>query len=158
MMKLKSSGGKVIVVGGGIAGLATSIRLVKSGFSVRLFEANANVGGNIGEIRSNGFRWDTGPSILTKPEYIEELFQLCEKNPKDYIRFQKVEPLFRYFFSDGTSIDSFSDRNKFEAELKLKSKESFAHVNKLLDDSKEIFRLTKEVFLERSLHEFRNYF
>jgi phytoene desaturase len=157
-MKLNPAGRKVIVIGGGIAGLATSIRLVKSGYSVRLFEANADVGGNIGEIKSNGFRWDTGPSILTKPEYIEELFQLCKKDPKDYIRFQKVEPLFRYFFSDGTSIDTFSDRKLFEAELKIKSNESFTHVNKLLDDSKEIFRLTKEVFLERSLHEFRNYF
>jgi phytoene desaturase len=149
---------KVIIIGGGIAGLAASIRLSKAGFIVQLFEANENVGGNLGEIRSNGFRWDSGPSILTKPEYIEELFRICNKDPKDYIRFQKVEPLFRYFFSDGTFIDSFSDRKKFQEELKLKSDEPFAHVNKMLDDSKEIFRLTNEVFLERSLHEFRNYF
>src|SRR6186997_3081733 len=96
-MTRKEISKKVIVIGGGIAGLAASIRLSKSGFRVQLFEANADVGGNIGEIKSNGFRWDTGPSILTKPEYIEELFELCNKNPADYIRFQKVEPLFRYF-------------------------------------------------------------
>jgi len=149
---------KVIVIGGGIAGLAASIRLSAKGFKVTLLEANQTVGGNLGEISNQGFRWDTGPSILTKPEYIEELFRICDKNPEDYIRFQKVEPLFRYFFTDGTFIDSFSDRKKFEAELKTKSTESFFHVNKLLDDSKEIFRLTNEVFLERSLHEFRNYF
>jgi len=149
---------KVIVIGGGIAGLAASIRLSKAGFSVELLEANETVGGNIGEINSNGFRWDTGPSILTKPEYIEELFHLCSVDPKDYVRFQKIEPLFRYFFSDGTFIDSFSDREKFQAELELKTSEPFSNVTKLLDDSKEIFRLTNEVFLQRSLHEFKNYF
>jgi phytoene desaturase len=149
---------KVIVIGAGIAGLATSIRLANAGYEVQLLEANESVGGNIGEIKSNGFRWDTGPSILTKPEYIEELFRLCNQNSEDHIRFQKVEPLFRYFFSDGTFIDSYSDRNKFEAELKSKSNEPFSHVHKILDDSKEIFRLTNEVFLRRSLHEFKNYF
>ena len=157
-MNRKEYSKKVIVIGGGISGLATSIRLSKAGYSVQLLEANENVGGNIGEIRSHGFRWDTGPSILTKPEYIDELFHLCNVDPEDYIRFQKVEPLFRYFFSDGTFIDSFSDRKKFEAELKSKTPESFSNVNKLLDDSKEIFRLTNEVFLQRSLHEFKNYF
>lgn len=150
--------GKVIVIGGGIAGLAVSIRLSNKGYHVTLLEANETVGGNLNEVRSQGFRWDSGPSILTKPEYIEELFRICNKNPEDYIRFQKVEPLFRYFFSDGTFIDSYSDRNKFEAELKSKTNESFKSVNKVLDDSKEIFRLTNEVFLERSLHEFKNYF
>jgi len=157
-MDRKEKNKSVIVIGAGIAGLAASIRLSRKGFNVTLLEANETVGGNLGEVRANGFRWDSGPSILTKPEYIEELFRICDKNPQDYIRFQKVEPLFRYFFSDGTFIDSFSDRKKFEAELKLKSAEPFAHVNRVLDDSKEIFRLTNEVFLERSLHEFKNYF
>ena len=109
-------------------------------------------------MNTNGFRFDAGPSILTKPEYLSELFLLWNKNPDDYIKFLKVEPLFRYFFPDGSFIDSFSDRNKFEEELKKKTNEPFHHVEKVLDDSKEIFKLTHEVFLERSLHEVKNYF
>jgi len=157
-MKEKKNPKKVIVIGAGIAGLAASIRLAKSGFFVELLEANESAGGNLSEIDSGGFRFDGGPSILTKPEYIQELFLLCNKNPDDYIRFRKVEPLFRYFFPDGTSIDSYSDRLKFREELEKKTAEPFSHVDKLLDDSKEIFRLTHEVFLERSLHEVKNYF
>ena len=110
------------------------------------------------EINMNGFRFDAGPSILTKPDYIDELFTLCNKQISDYIKFKKVDPLFRYFFSDGSFIDAFSDRDKFEKEIAEKSSESFANIHSLLDDSKEIFNLTHEVFLERSLHEFKNYF
>lgn len=148
---------KAIVIGAGVAGLAASIRLAKSGFRVQLIEANDQVGGNIREIRSGPFRFDTGPSILTKPEYIRELFLLWNKNPDDYIRFLQVEPLFRNFFSDGTYINSFTDRKKFETELKQKSAEPFSQVNKLLNESAEIFSLTHEVFLERSLHVAKNY-
>lgn len=148
----------VIVIGAGIAGLAASIRLAKSGMHVHLLEGNESAGGNIRELYADGFRFDCGPSILTKPEYISELFQLFQKNPDDYIRFLKVDPLFRYFFSDGTFIDAFSDREKFRKEIEQKTKEPFRHVNKLLDDSREIFHLTHEVFLERSLHEPKNYF
>ena len=157
-MEEKRNGKKIIVVGSGIAGLAASIRLAKAGYRVELLEANGYAGGNLGEIRSGAFRFDAGPSILTKPEYIGELFRLWDKNPDDYVRFIKVEPLFRYFFSDGSHIDSFSDRIKFENEIRLKTTEPFNRINKLLDDSREIFRLTHEVFLERSLHEIRNYF
>jgi phytoene desaturase len=149
---------KVVIIGAGIAGIAASIRLVQSGFHVQLLEANEVPGGNIRELRTDGFRFDCGPSILTKPEYIHELFRLCNKNPDDYIRFLKVDPLFRYFFPDGTFIDSFSDRGRFKKELEMKTGEPFDHVNKVLDDSKEIFNLTHEVFLERSLHEVKNYF
>ena len=158
--RMKGNGNpkKVIVIGAGIAGLAAAIRLRKTGYPVQLLEANAQAGGNLNELHDAGFRFDTGPSILTKPEYIRELFTLFNKNADDYIRFIPVEPLFRYFFPDGTHIDSYSDRRKFEEELKNKSSEPFKHVSRLLDDSQEIFRLTHEVFLERSLHETKNYF
>jgi phytoene desaturase len=147
-----------VVVGAGIAGLAAAIRLAKDGFSVRILEANDYAGGNMHEVRTGGFRFDAGPSILTKPEYISELFRLWNKDPGEYIRFRKVEPLFRYFFSDGSFIDSFSDRKRFEEELLQKTSEPFWKVAKVLDDSREIFKLTHEVFLGRSLHEAKNYF
>ena len=119
---------KCIVIGGGIGGLATAIRLAKSGFAVQLLEKNNCVGGNLTEKTENGFRFDCGPSILTKPEYIQELFRMWNKNPNDYIKFLKVDPLFRYFFSDGSFIDSFSDREKFKKELAQKTDEPFHHV------------------------------
>ena len=114
-----------IVIGAGIGGLAASIRLAKAGFKVQLLEANDYTGGNIHELRMNGFRFDSGPSILTKPEYIEALFLLCGKNSLEYIMFDKIDPLFRYFFSDNTFIDAFSDRDKFEKEIAKKTTESF---------------------------------
>ena len=103
-----------IIIGAGIAGLAAAIRLAKVGYHVQLLESNNYTGGNIHEIKMNGFRFDAGPSILTKPEYIEELFNLWNKKTSDFIKVKSVDPLFRYFFSDGSFIDTFSDREKFE--------------------------------------------
>ena len=156
---MKSEKGKTCaVIGAGIGGLAVSIRLAHAGFRVVLFEANDEPGGNITEIRKDGFRFDAGPSILTKPEYIDELFLLAGKDPRKSINYEQVEPIFRYFFPGGGHIDLFSDREKFRKELESKTDEPFESVEELLDDAKEIFRLTQEVFLERSLHQAKNYF
>ncbi|MDA0858408.1 MAG: FAD-dependent oxidoreductase, partial [Verrucomicrobia bacterium] len=68
------SGKSAIVVGGGIGGLATALRLRKAGARVTLLEKNPSVGGKVAERRANGFRWDLGPSLLTMPPILDRLF------------------------------------------------------------------------------------
>lgn len=149
---------RCIVVGAGVAGLAVAIRLAALGKKVVIYESNKFIGGKISEKRIDGFRFDTGPSVLTKPEYISELFHLCSKDPKDYLEFKKLDPLFRFYFSDGTSFDCFSDPEKMMEELRTKTDEPHENVMKVLKDSEKIYDLTHEVFLERSLHKLKNYF
>ena len=60
---------KVSVIGGGIGGLAVAIRMAARGYSVTLFEANEYLGGKMGQIQEEGFRFDTGPSLYTTPAY-----------------------------------------------------------------------------------------
>ena len=75
---------KASVIGSGIGGLAVAIRLRLKGYKVIVFEANSSFGGKAAEIKKKGFRFDKGPSLLTMPEKIDELFYLAKKNPKDY--------------------------------------------------------------------------
>lgn len=157
-MRRKIKGEKAIVIGSGIAGLAAAIRLSVMGMNVMLLEANDELGGKIAQKNKNDFRFDLGPSVLTKPEYIIELFELCNKNAYDYIQLEKLDLIFRFYFSDGSFIDSFSDHKKLLEELKKKSKESASQVFSALKDSRRIYELTHEVFLERSLHKVKNYF
>ena len=81
----------VNVVGAGIAGLAVSIRLAAMGHHVTVFEKSEGPGGKIGNMNWEGFRWDTGPSLFTLPDLVEELFVLAGEEMKTSIRYQKLD-------------------------------------------------------------------
>lgn len=145
------------VIGSGIAGLAAAIRLAKMGFEVTVYEANATAGGKMSELSANGYRFDKGPTVLTKPEYVEELFALCGKSIAEKWSYMPVEPIFHYFFDDGTVIRSSKDQQKFASEVEAKTKASASSVLSFLKQSETKHFLTNEVFLQRSLHKFTNY-
>lgn len=145
------------VIGSGIAGLAAAIRLQKQGFAVTVFEKNTSAGGKMNELNSQGFRFDKGPTVLTKPEYIEELFELCGKRASDYWQYHPVEPIFHYFFDDGTVIHSSKDQQKFATEVEAKTNATASSVLDFLKQSATKHFLTDEVFLQRSLHKIKNY-
>lgn len=148
---------KVAVLGSGIAGIGAALRLRKQGFDVTIYEASAQPGGKMSEIRGNGFRFDRGPTVLTKPEYVKELFELFGKNPEEHWNCEPVDPIFRYFFEDGTVIRSYRDAEKFADEIGKKTSDKPETLLKFLKKVERIHYLTDEVFLQRSLHQFKNY-
>ena len=74
---------KASIIGSGIGGLAIAIRLRLKGYKVVVFEANSSYGGKAAEIKTKGFRFDKGPSLLTMPEKIDELFFLAKKTRRN---------------------------------------------------------------------------
>lgn len=80
---------KAIVVGAGIAGLATSIRLRAQNYNVTVLESNEYPGGKLHSIENQGFRFDLGPSLFTMPHFVDELFELHGQNPRDYFNYKK---------------------------------------------------------------------
>ena len=88
----------IIIIGAGLAGLACGIRLKKTGKSILIIEKNNTVGGKLQELKWNDYRWDKGPSLLTSPSSIDELFILHNKNPRDYFQYKKEKESCRYFF------------------------------------------------------------
>ncbi len=99
----------VKIVGAGIGGLAAAARLARMGYRVEVFEKNASAGGKAAERRertaAGEFRWDCGPSLVTMPEVLRELFEFCGERMEDHISLRRVEPACRYFWTDGTRID-----------------------------------------------------
>jgi phytoene desaturase len=146
------------VIGSGIAGLAAAIRCQHQGFTVTVFEKNDSAGGKMNELNADGFRFDKGPTVLTKPEYVEELFELCGKHGSDHWNSKPVEPIFNYFFEDGTVVRSSKDPQKFAANVESNTEASALSVLKFLEQSETKHFLTDEVFLQCSLHKFKNYF
>lgn len=150
--------GKAIIIGAGLAGIASAIRLAVKGYSVDVYETAAQPGGKLSEIRSGDFRFDAGPSLFTMPQYVDELFRLAGKNPEDYFRYKRLDTICRYFYEDGTRLNAYSDRNKFASEIEKNTADSAASVIVFLDKSEKIYQITNPVFLQRSLHKFLNYF
>ncbi len=153
-----AAGSKAIVIGAGIAGIATAIRLAVKGYSVEVFEAGSIAGGKLSEIRSGDFRFDAGPSLLTMPQYLDELFHLAGKTPAHYFRYERLDQVCKYFYEDGTRITAFSDRNKFASEIESNTTDSAGSVLDFLRKSEQIYGITDPVFLQRSLHKLKSYF
>lgn len=148
---------KAIVIGAGIAGIAAAIRLALKGYQVDVFEANSKPGGKLGELRMKGFRFDTGPSLFTMPQYVDELFTLAGKNPKDYFDYIKLKEVCRYFYEDGLRLNAKSDIDLFAQEIEAKTNSTAAEVNRFLKKSETIYEVTHRVFLERTLHKLKSY-
>ncbi|MBX7180471.1 MAG: phytoene desaturase [Bacteroidia bacterium] len=149
---------KAIIIGSGLAGLACAIRLRKAGWDVDVYESQATPGGKLQTKWIGDYRFDLGPSVLTKPEFIQQLFELCGENADIHFRVKKPEKIFQYFFEDGTILQTYNDRYKTAESL---SKSLGIDKNQLLaylQRSEDIARITSPVFLERSLHQLKNYF
>ena len=82
---------KVIIIGAGIAGIASSIRLRAKGFDVKVFESNSYPGGKISSFNLGDYRFDAGPSLFTMPHFVDELFDLFSENSKDHFLYKKKD-------------------------------------------------------------------
>lgn len=140
---------KAVIIGAGIAGIASAIRLAVKGYAVEVFEANATPGGKLGEIKQDNFRFDAGPSLLTLPQYIDELFELAGKEPSKCLAYQKLDVICNYFYEDGTRLTAYADHEKFENEISTRTNEPTASLAKQAANSQTIYELTNSIFLEK---------
>lgn len=141
---------KVGVIGAGIGGLATAIRLATRGYEVTVFEKNASAGGKIAEFRVAGYRFDKGPSLFTLPGLVEELFDRCGEDMQEWLPYVPLETNCKYFFADGRDFTFYHDRERLAGEIHEKIKDSPDAVFKRLDRAKEVYELSAPVFLFRS--------
>jgi len=96
---------RILVIGAGLGGLAAAIRLARAGHQVEMWERQESPGGKLREHTEAGFRWDTGPSLLTMPHVVDELFADAGAQRGDYLQFHRLASACRYFWRDGTVID-----------------------------------------------------
>ena len=149
---------KAIVIGSGIGGIATALRLRSMNYDVTVFENNNFPGGKLTSFDLGSYRFDAGPSLLTMPHFIDELFILFNENPRDYFNYKKKDISCKYFWDDGIKLNAYSDKIKFTKEIEnvLGVKQSI--VSSYLLKAKRKYDLTKRMFLEQSLHKLKTYF
>lgn len=141
-MPLSKKNPRIAVVGGGLGGLACALRLAVAGARVSLFEKNSTPGGKLAEHREGPFRWDMGPSLLTLPHLVDELFAHAGIERASRLELTRVDPTCRYFWSDGTVIDEDGD--------------FFARpdVTRFMQYARGIYEISGEAFLEHPPEEF----
>ena len=157
MSQIANHSRQAIVIGAGIAGIASAVRLALKGYSVKVFEANSYPGGKLSEFEAAGYRFDAGPSLFTMPQYVDELFDLAGKDPRDYFQYRRLDRLCAYFYEDGTLINAWSDPEKFADEIAAKTADPASSVKAFLKKSGKIYSITNHVFLEKSLHRLKTY-
>ena len=146
------------VVGSGIAGIASSIRLAAKGYEVHVHEANSYLGGKLTAFNQEGFRFDAGPSLFTMPFLVDELFELSGKNPSDYFEYQRLDKTCHYFWEDGLVIHGHAKPTDLAQEVESKLGVKQQVILDFLEHSALLYNKTAPVFLERSLHVWKNYF
>ncbi len=137
----------VVIVGAGIGGLSAAIHLVAAGRRVVVVEQNATVGGKMNERRQDGFRWDTGPSVITMRHVFEELFAAAGRRLEDYLTLLPVEPLTRYFFRDGTVLDASRDLALMASQIERIEPLDVEGYLSFLEYAARLHRITGPVFI-----------
>jgi phytoene desaturase len=148
---------KALIIGSGVAGLSTAIRLRNAGFDVEVFEANDYPGGKLSEIRLGKYRFDAGPSLFTMPQFVDELFVLSGKDPRDFFSYKQKNVVCEYFFDDGTRFTAFADLEKYASEAAEIFQVEKNTVLRYFRNSKKKYDLTAPLFLEKSLHRLSTY-
>ena len=151
----------VAIIGAGVGGLAAAVRLAVAGHRVTVFEGRATFGGKMHQLTLPGpdgpYRFDAGPSLFTLPALVDELFRLAGREPADYFRYERLDPITHYFFADGTRLSAWADPAKFAAEVEAKLGAPAADVRRFLARSGRAYDATAGTFLHRSLHKIGTY-
>ena len=147
---------KIAVIGSGIGGLATACRLASKGHEVTVFEKNDSPGGKISEIHMEGYRFDTGPSLFTLPELVEELYSAAGETVPATFAYKKLDVLCKYFFKSGENLIAWSDQQKFTDECVDKLGEDPSNITRYFKSASLIYKITADIFLFNSLHKIKN--
>jgi phytoene desaturase len=130
---------RAVVIGSGFGGLAIAVRLLCKGYEVVVLEKRDRPGGRAYVYEQDGFVFDAGPTIITAPFLISELFELAGRRIEDYVRLFPVDPFYEIRFDDGAVFSYSGDPDRMRAEVARFSPEDVAGYERFLERSREIF-------------------
>ena len=133
-------GRHAVVIGSGFGGLAAAIRLLTRGWRVTVLERLGEPGGRAGVFRQDGFTFDAGPTVITAPFLLEELWALCGRRMEDDVTLVPVDPFYRIRFDDGDEFEYSGDRARMRAEIARICPEDADGYDRFMEASAAIYR------------------
>jgi phytoene desaturase len=128
-----------IVIGSGFGGIAAALRLSAKGHQVTIIEKHPDLGGRARVFKKNGFTFDGGPTVITAPYLINELFDLFKKDPKDYIKLTPLKIWYQFIFEDKTKFDYSGNESEMKNQIQNINKEDVKGYERLVNFTKKIF-------------------
>lgn len=144
---------RVVVVGGGLAGLASAVELRGRGAEVTIIESNTHLGGKMNVLAEQGFTFDMGPTILTLPEVLCGIIRRAGRRVPDLIDLVRLDPQWRCHFEDGVTIDLRESVDDMARELnaRLPGTDAATGWKRLLEYSRRMNRLSRNVFFYKDV-------
>lgn len=139
----------VAVVGAGVGGISTAVRLAALGHRVTLIEKNSTPGGKLNIVEAGGFRFDTGPSLVTLPGVLADTFHAAGRRMEDYLKLEPLEPICRYKFADGSGLDISANLPRLVSEVGGFAPEEVTGLFRFLAYSRTLFERAGPIFLLR---------
>ena len=139
MATAQSSDRKAAVIGSGFGGLGAAIRLQSAGIQTVLYEARDLPGGRAYVYHDDGFTFDAGPTVITAPHTLTDLFELTDRRLEDYIRLIEVTPMYRLIWSDGDRFDYVRDEATMVEQIRSRSPRDAEGYQKFFQYAKKVF-------------------
>ena len=138
---------KSIVIGSGFGGIAAALRLRAKGHHVTLIEKHQDLGGRARVFKKNGFTFDAGPTVITAPYLINELFELFQKKSENYIKLKPLETWYRFIFEDGEKFDYSGNEDHMKKQIEKINKNDVKGYEKLVKFTRFSYPLTSSLFI-----------
>ncbi len=148
----------VLVVGAGLGGLSAAVRLAAKGYRVRVLERHATPGGRCGLWESEGFQFDTGPTLLLMTDYLRKVFTDAGRRLEDYLDLRQLDPNYRVYYADGTSLDVTSRINRMLEGVERIEPGVGPRFLRFLAETAKLYTIGLAAFVDRNVHRRRDFF
>ena len=144
--------GAVVVVGAGLGGLSAALRLAGTGRQVTVLEKSSLPGGRAGLLEVDGYRFDTGPTVLTMPSLIADALASVDEELDDWLELRPLDPAYRAFFPDGTHLDVIADVDRMATQVQeLAGAREADGYRRFAAFAQRLFELERHDFIDRNL-------
>ena len=150
--RIKGPTDHVVIVGAGLAGLSTALRLAGAGRKVTVLERESYPGGRNGLLNKEGYAFDTGPTVLTMPSLIADAFACVGEDMKDWLDLIPVAPLYRAFYDDGSQLDVHADTARMQEEIRnVIGADEAAGYARYVDFVTKLYKYEMNDFIDRNI-------
>jgi phytoene desaturase len=143
---------RVVIVGAGLGGLSAALRLAGAGREVTVLEREDVPGGRNGLLELDGYRFDTGPTVLTMPDLIADALDCVGERLEDWLQLDPVDPLYRAYYPDGSTLDVRADAGEMAEEVRrVCGPDEAAGYLRYVDFVSQLYRYEMKDFIDRNI-------